>query len=316
VQKKNLAQVAIMLATFLLAIPAAPVRATTPAGLSISPSSASAGLGGTFSATVMVSAVDNLQAYDFRVFFNPGIIHATSASLGHTVFDLNNNGDISDDPVIVAKLDVLNFPAGVVRAAATLLGGVTVSVATSAALLTINFQVNTAFLGTSSDLPSSITVDTHSTFVGFDSGTGMQFPIATVVTGGLSFTPPPANFIDIRSVGCRAATGGLNIGSAHGFTDGLFCRIDNFGLGTVGGYAVFEYHSLHGITGSITGSVISLAPGQNGDSSANLVVPQGVLSDDIFIVTGHTHTTYIFPDGSTFGSADGPSQSFVINING
>ena len=298
--KKNLATITIMLATFMLSVPLAPVGATSMANLGLSPAAYSADLGQSFTATVMVTDAPNLAAYDFKVLFNPDILQVTSVSLTGTLFDPNTQ------PVVIAKSDILN-PIGVVREAVTFFGGATAS-ASSGSVLVVNFQVNNPLLGTSSELPSAITID--SSLIGYQFPGPGAYPIPHTVSGAM-FAPP--NTAGVRSLGCRATIQGFSIVD-HGYTDGLFCRLVNNGVISHDAGAVFNWHSLNGITGSAMGSVQTLAPGQNGQSNAAITFPVGVSANDIFIVTGTLVTVYSFPDGSTY-AAQGSSQTFKIIIN-
>ncbi len=268
----------------MLSVPIAPVGATSMANLSISPAVFSADLGQSFTATVMVTDAPNLAAYDFNVLFNPDILQVTSVSLTGTLFDPNTQ------PVVIAKSDILN-PIGVVREAVTFFGGATAS-ASSGSVLVVNFQVNNPLLGTSSELPSAITID--SSLIGYQFPGPGAYPIPHTVSGAM-FAPP--NTAGVRSLGCRATIQGFSIVD-HGYTDGLFCRLVNNGV----------------ISGSAMGSVQTLAPGQNGQSNAAITFPVGVSANDVFIVTGTLVTVYSFPDGSTY-AAQGSSQTFKIIIN-
>src|SRR5437867_4293969 len=284
-----------MLTTFLLAIPVASVGATPMANIGISPSSYSADLGQSFTATVMVSNAPNLEAYDFMVLFDPNILQVTSASLTGTMFDPGVY------PVIVAKSDVFN-PIGIVRYAVTFFGGDTAPSA-NGALLVVNFQVNNPFMGTASELPSAITVD--SSLIGYQFPGPGAYNIDHTVSGA-TYAPP--NTMGFRSVGCRAQIQGWSV-SMHGFNPGMFCRITNNGGLSHDGGAMFNWHSLNGITGSASGSVSTLAPGQNGQSDASITLPSGVSINDVFIISGTAVTSYMFPDSTSY-AAQGPSQTF------
>src|SRR5712692_9089292 len=94
---------------------------------------------------------------DVRVTFNPNVLTVVSASLGHTIWDLNNNGIISDDPVLVVRHDV--FPTiGLIRYALTFVGGVSVSPSAPASMLDINYIVNNPPGLTATDLPSMVSM--------------------------------------------------------------------------------------------------------------------------------------------------------------
>ncbi len=306
--KKNLATVTMMLATFLLAIPVTPAVAAPMADLRISPAAYNSDLGQSFTATVMVSNAPFLVAFDFSVRFDPNILQATGTSLTGTLLDPAVN------PTSCVKADVFNT-VGFIRFACLFKGGTTGS-SSSGSLLIINFQVNNPLLGTSSELPSAITIKgpvptiPDPELVGLSGGT---FIIPHTTSGAVY---APGNSMGQRSVGCRATIPGWSIVD-HGFTDGLFCRITNNGVLTHDASALFNWKSLNGITGSAMGSVSTLAPGQNGESDASITFPFDVSTNDIFIVTGTPLTIYSFPDGTTFLALGTPSQqaSFKIVIN-
>jgi len=304
-EKKNLAQVTVMLATFLLAIPVTPsTMATSTASVSVSPSSIVADMGSSFSVNVMVSAVSNLAGYDFALAFKPGILQATSTSLGHTAFDLNNNGDISDDPALPLREEVFNS-VGLIRYAVVLMGGASVTTS-GASLLSATFQVNNPLGGTASDLAAGISVP-RGALVGFDSSGNVVSIPATL--SGASYGLPADN--SLRNVGCRSTNPGFNVHS-KGFTDGLFCRISNTGSVPIDVRADFTYVGLlTGATGSVSSPVMTLQPGQNGELDASLTVSG---ANDVIILTGTPVRVVTFPD-STTADVPGSAGSFFINVN-
>jgi len=325
---KKLSAVTLMLATFMLAIPATPpVLGSTPCPSSptgcVYVDNGSAGLGQTFSVNVNVLGSSSVIAYDIRVFYDPNILQVVSTdancpghlcgTLGNTAFDLNHNGNIGDEigagQVLIARDECLNS-IGRCRIAITLQGGLHVSLyPTPAPVYTITFKVNNPLKGTASELPSSISPGPN-ILVGLDSG-GDTVVIAHSNVAG-SFTP--ANTIGIRSTGCRATTQGFNL-KAHGFTDGMFCRIVNNGAVAADVSAVFSWESLNHVVGSCSAGPVSLAAGQNGELDCSITLPGGVSSTDIFIVTGTMSTVLTFPDSTTF-VVSGPSESFSIIVNG
>ncbi len=300
-EKKNLTQATILIATFLLAIPIAPAGATTPASLFVSPSSIGADLGTSFTASVMVSGASMLVAYDFKVLYNPNVLTVVSTSLGHTAFDLNNNGIITDDPVLVARADVFQA-IGVIRYAVVLLGGASVTPVGSASLLNIVFQVNAGV--TASDYPSAINLDPS--LIGFDSS-GATVAIPTT-TAGASFMLPAD--VGLRNVGCRAVNDGFNT-LAKGFTDPIFCRVTNGGGQGIVSRADFSWRSVGGVVGSTSSDPMPLAAGQAAELDSSITVPN---VNDIFIVTGTPTRLITFPDGSVL-AIQGPSDVFKIVIN-
>jgi hypothetical protein len=287
-----------MLTTFFLAIPVFPAMAAPVASLSISPRSFNAFPGSSFTATVMVSNAPNLEAYDFKVLFDPNILQVTSTSLTGTLFDPNTQ------PVIVAKADVFNT-IGIVRYAVTFFGGTTVS--TDGALLFITFQVNNPFQGTASELPSAISID--SSLIGYLFPGPGTYNIAHTVSGA---SYAPGNSMAFRSDECHSFSQGWSL-SLMGFNPTMYCRLLNNGANSVQGGAVFAWHSLGGITGSNTGTVATYAPGAQGESDSSIALPSNVNQHDFFVVTGTAATFYGFPDGTSF-AALGPSANFKINI--
>jgi len=287
-----------MLTTFLLAIPFAPAMAAPVASLSISPTSFNAAPGSSFTAEVHVSNAPNLEAYDFKVLFDPNILQVTSTDLTNTLFDPNVNN------ILVAKSDVFNS-IGVVRYAVTFFGGQTVS--TDGALLFITFQVNNPLQGTASELPSAISID--SSLIGYLFPGPGTYNIAHTLSGA---SYAPGNSMGLRSNLCHAVSQGWSL-SLMGFNPGMYCRVINNGAGSVQGGAVFSWHSLGGITGSASGTVASYAAGQTGESDASIPLASNVHVHDIFAVSGTAATFYAFPDGTSY-AALGPSGAFKIII--
>ncbi len=304
-EKKNLAQVTVMLTTFLLAIPVTPATmATSPVSVSVSPSSIVADTGSFFDVTVMVSAVSNLAGYDIALSYKPGILQATGASLGHTAFDMNGNGDISDDPALPLREEIFNS-VGLIRYAVVLVGGASVSTS-GASLLALTFQVNNPLTGTASDLSHGIGI-VRASLVGFDAD-GNVVSIPTSLSGAAHSLPADAA---VRNVGCRAAIAGFNV-HAHGFTDGVFCRVTNDGNVPIDVRADFTWVGLlTGDTGAVSSSVMTLQPGQNGQLDASITVSG---ANDIIVVTGTPVRIVTFPD-STTAEIPGTSDSFSINVN-
>ena len=288
---------AMLIATFLLAMPFVPVHGTPTAHVSIV--TGSADIGGSLSASVMVSGASDLVGYDIKVVVNPNVLTATGASLGGTLLDPATNN------VLIARQDV--FPSvGIVRYALVLLGGGSVSPSGSASLLNMNFMVNDPAStpdATADQYPSAISLT--SGLVGLSGGS-----IVTVPTDdtGASYMPPADS--GLRSVGCRAANGGFNT-LAKGLDDPIFCRDTNTGGQSITVASAFSWRSLGGVTGSTMSAPQTLAAGQNGEQDAVLTVPN---ANDIFIVTGTPTRLITFNDGSVL-AIPGPSDTFKVVVN-
>jgi len=259
----------------------------------------------------MVLGALSLGGYDITVQFDQNILQATSVSLGHSAFDLNNNGIITDDPLVCPINDLFNT-IGVIRELCALTGGNSVAgFPTAAIAYKINFQVNNPLMGTASELPSAMT-PMLSTVVSFNADGETTVIPHNDIAG--YFTP--GNSLALRSTGCKANIQGFNV-KAHGFTDIISCRVVNNGVGTVLGSATFNWVSLGGQPpGSSSSTSSTLAAGQNAEYDSSITLPPGVASNDIYIVTGTLVTTVMFPDGTTFGPILGPQQTFNIIVNG
>ncbi len=293
---------AILIATFLLAIPFVPARASGTANLSLSPSSPSADIGGSFVVDVMVSGTTNIIAYDITVLNNPDVLTVTSVSLGGTLFDPASHN------VLVAESDA--FPSvGLAREAAVILGGSTVSPSPSGSLLRITYVVNDPSSTPSesaSEFPSALTISAAEV-VDLDGSVVADVPVTMT---GASYGGPTVSDLALQSVNCRAATGGLNTG-AHGFSDGLFCRIVNTGSVAITARGDFSWHSINGVIGGTSGGLVSLAAGQSGQVDATLTVPN---ANDVFIITGSATRVIVFADSSML-TISGPSNVFKVNVN-
>jgi cohesin domain-containing protein len=290
---------AILIATFLLAIPFVPARASGAANLSLSPSSPSADIGGSFVVNVMVSGTTNVIGFDITVMNNPNVLTVTGVSLG---------GLLTGQNVLVAKSDM--FPSiGMIRWAAVILGGGTVTPSPSGSLLAISYTVNDPSATpseTASDFPSALTISAASV-VDLDGGVISEVPVTMT---GASYGGPAVSDLALVNVQCRAQTGGLNTG-AKGFSDGLFCKITNTGAIGIMARGDFSWHSLGGVIGGTSGSPVALAPGQNGEVDATLTVPN---ANDVFIVSGTATRVIVFADSSML-AISGPTGTFKVNVN-
>jgi hypothetical protein len=294
--------VTILLTTFLLALPLAPAPVLAAPNVTVGQSNA-ADPGGSFTASLMVSGAQNIGAMDVRVTFNPNVLTVVSASLGHTIWDLNNNGIISDDPVLVVRHDV--FPTiGLIRYALTFVGGVSVSPSAPASMLDINYIVNNPPGLTATDLPSMVSMQSAALVVETPSGPSTVIPSTT----DLSYSPPA--YLVPQSVGCRATNPGFNV-HAKGFTDGLFCRVINSGSISIQALADFPFQSLNGVTGDVRSDIVTLAPGQFAELTATITVPNAV---DIFILNGTPMRAIAMPDGTNALIA-AQSVPLFINVN-
>ncbi|MBI4127913.1 MAG: hypothetical protein HY459_02480 [Parcubacteria group bacterium] len=292
--RKNKFTAAALIATFLLALPISPARAQMA---QMFVSLGSAGFGEPFIADVMVSDLEDLAGYDFTVFYNPDILAVTGTSLGNTAFDLNDNGDVSDDPVFIARAEVFNT-IGEARYAVVLLGGLSVTPRTSASLLKLTFMVDSS--ASASDYPPSICTGSSS-LISLIPGVGtIEVPHTSTCA---SFMPSPD--VALRSVGCRADLGGLNT-QAHGFTDGLFCRVVNNGAQAIEVRADFFWG-----TGSASSPTMTLQPGAAAELRSSITVPN---NNDVFIITGTPVRLITLPDSSVL-TIPGESDTFKIVVN-
>jgi hypothetical protein len=277
VKNKLTTRAMMLIATFLFAIPLMPVNAASPATLSISPATIGTDIGGTFTANVILSGGSNVIGYDVRVTVNPDVLTVTGASLAGSLLDPATNN------VLIARQQV--FPSiGFVRFALVVLGPGGHTPSPSASLLSVSFQVNdpsaAGSIATATEYPSSIDVTADVVGAGF---------MAT----STSYMPP--GDVGLRSVGCRAANNGFNT-NAKGFTDPLFCRVINLGSQSITARGDFNFASLGGVTGSLSGPTMTLAPGQAAEvNSALTVAPH---TNDIFLVTGQGTRVITFQDGS------------------
>jgi Cohesin domain len=288
----------ITIATLFVAIPLVSVSAVSSATVAVSPGSINTDFGGSFTANVVLTGGSNIIGYDVKLTFNPDVLQVTSASLAGTLLDPATNN------VIVARHEVFNS-IGFVRYAVVGLGGVNQSPNPSASLLTLNFQVSDPTVAgstaTASEYPSSISISGAEVVA-------MGAVTVPVTTSDATYMPPA--FIALRSVGCRANNNGFNT-NAKGFTDPLFCRIINNGSTTVTARGDFNYASLGGLTGSLSGPTINLGPGQAAQvDSALTVAPH---TNDIFFVTGQGSRVISFQDGSVL-AIPGGSVVFQVTV--
>jgi hypothetical protein len=286
----------ITIATLFVALPLVPVNATSSATVSVSPGSINTEFGGSFAASVMLTGGSNIIGYDVRVTFNPDVLQVTSASLGGTLLDPATNN------VIVARHEVFNS-IGFARYAVVALGGVNQTPNPSASLLNLNFQVQDPTVAgstaTASEYPSSISISSAEVVA-------LGAVTVPVTTSGATYMP--SSNIGLRSVGCRANNNGFNT-NAKGFTDPVFCRIVNNGSISVTARGDFNFASLGGLTGSISGPSITLGPGQGAQVNAALTVAPH--TNDIFFVTGMGSRVITLNDGSVLAI---PGTSIVFQV--
>lgn len=299
-KNKMLTRATVLIATFLLAIPLIPVNAVSPAIVSFTPGTPNVDIGGTFAASMLVSNAPNLIAYDITLIYNPDVLTATSATLSGTLFDPAVHN------VFVARAE--NFPSvGLVRYAVTFFSGETANPSsTGSSVLNLNFHVNdpaTVPTATASDYPASIIV--RSQIVILSNGDALTIP--SINNDGLYV--PPADTA-LRSVGCRAVTGGLNI-LAKGFNDGLFCRVTNTGAQSITAVGIFSWQSVGGQVGSTSSGLVTLSAGQAGQLDATLTVAN---ANDIYIVTATVARAITFADGSVL-TIPGPTSTFKVVVN-
>ncbi|HZD11973.1 MAG TPA: cohesin domain-containing protein [Candidatus Binatus sp.] len=306
-ENKTLTRATILIATFLLAIPLTPVWAATPAHISVS--SPAADIGQAFTASVNVAGAPNLLGYDITIQYNPDVLTANSATLSGGLFDPATHN------VLIVRQD--NFPAiGYLRYALVILGGGSVS--TDGSVLFVNFQVNDpsapGSLATASEYPSAISIAAAQLPSLNPSGGVYAAPFTS--TDG-SYMPPA--LVGLRSVGCRANNNGFNT-QAKGFTDPLFCRLINTGSTTITARGDFNYQSLGGLSGSLSGQSITLGPGAAGQATSALTVHPH--TNDVFSITGTGTRTITFQDGSVlaipntaaFNGSTGGSVVFQVTV--
>jgi len=291
-----LTKTTMLIAMFIMAIPLVPVNAAKPAIVSTSPITAD--FGSAFTSTVSAGGAANLAGYDISVRVNPDVITLTGATLSGTAFDP------AVQNVLILRSDVIP-EIGLVRFAVAILGGVTVG--PSATLVNISGQVNdptSSTVATASEYPSSVSFSSC-TLAGLVNGNVIIIPSTCTGTTYM----PPSN-VALQSVGCRAVNDGFNTLS-KGLTDGLFCRITNTGTSSITAGALFSYRSVGGVTGSVNGGMLTLAPGQFAEIDGTLTVPN---ANDIFIVSGTAGRVIMLADGSQLIASSG-SSIFQVVVN-
>jgi hypothetical protein len=308
VENKMLTRAAIMIATFLMAIPFVPVNATTPATVALTPSSITSDFGTTFTASIVLSGASNVLAYDVRILLNPDVFTINSASLSGTLLDPATHGNVQ-----VLRQQV--FPTvGIARFALVTVGpscGATPN--SSASLLNLQITVNDptdpSSIATASEYPASISMTSE--IAGTDASCLAVNTIPSTASGA-SFDPTTAGISDIalNNVGCRATNGGFNI-LAKGLTDPVFCRISNIGTKSINELSSFSYRSIGGVTGSVASDIAILTPGQSSQQTSAITVPN---ANDIFAVTGQPARVISFNDGTAL-FLPAASSTFKIVVN-
>ncbi len=303
---KNIPRVALLLTTFLLALPiaSAPVLAsTTPPNVAVILSNA-ADLGGSFTANLMLSNAPCIGAYDITVRYNQDVLTAARATLAGTLFDPSTH------PIFAVEQDIFNA-IGEIRYAITYKGGF-VTAPASGSLVSISFIANGASSMTASELPAVISIESATLVGGSNPTTDCLRGITPTVTNAVY--SPPAN-VALRSVMCRAVIPGFNV-QAHGLTDGVFCRVINTGSGSVDVAALFSYRGLFLPPNHTISPTMTLAPGQAAELDASITLPPTVASTEILTVAGSANRVITgFSDGSIAYISGGVSV-FKIVVNG
>lgn len=305
-----------LLPTFLFAMPT--VAAVTPASVTVDLPSSSADFGQTLVATVNVANAPNLAGIDIRLRYNPLVFTALNACsdqqpdcLSGTLFDP------AVHPVIISPRSGIIQSIGAVRMVVAYLGQITSG--PSGGLVRISFKVNDPATSTASasDYPSTISLVKASIVVN-NNGSVVACPQTCPLSTTDGTYMPPAD-VGLRNVGCRATNNGFNT-HAKGLTDPLFCRVVNTGSQSITVRGDFNYQSLGGISGSVSGDSITLGPGAAGEVTSALTVQPG--TNDIFLVTGMGTRLVTFSDGSVlaipnttpFDGTTGGSLVFAVTV--
>ncbi len=298
----------MLLTTFLLALPFAPAVLANPVvNVSVSLDNPAQLPGGPVLATVNVSPMSNLDAYDLIVQWNPDVLTATSVTFAGTV--------LPSSPSLETRIIDLFQAGGNVHAfiTPTFPTDTLVSPSSPSPLLFINFNVNNPPGSSTLELPTTV----HIFSAELD-----QVPSAGVhtlllpSTTDASYSPPPSWFtsapIDFRTFVCSSTPATLNTNSHHGFTVPLQCSVANNSTSTTVLAGVhFSWTSLRGLTGSGGSGPVSLAPGQTAVltmTTTSLISP-GVT--DIYTISAIVG--YGFADGTATRSA-GPF-TFQLQVN-
>ncbi|OLD05116.1 MAG: hypothetical protein AUF79_07700 [Crenarchaeota archaeon 13_1_20CM_2_51_8] len=285
----------LLIATFLIAIPIMPAWATPSTAISLVPSPSNPDIGDTFTLGVTPSAGFGIVGYDLVVNFDPSVFTAVGVS------DPTLPTMPPGSPTYNFRTDILN-PLGEVRVATVVLGGGCWATDGSHSLFGVQLQASGS---SASAFPSAISVTGR--LVGDATTCGIS-PLDFTSTP-FSYSPP--SDLGLRSVGCRADNDGFNT-LAKGNSDPLFCRVINTSGNTITASTSFSYRSVGGVTGSVTGSVVTLGPGQAMElRGANLVVPS---TNDIYAVTGTATRLITMGDGSVL-TVNGPSDTFKVVVN-
>jgi len=302
----------MLLTTFLLALPFAPaVLASPSANVSVSLDNPAQLPGGPIIATLNVSPISDLQAYDLQLQFNPDVLTVQSASFGHTIFDLNDNGIISDDPV-VQSIDLFQA-GGFVHVFIFRSDGGSVSPVAPSPVLFVNFMVNG---GANPAVPPAQSITELPTTIHIFSAQLSLADGSLVVasTTDATYSPPPSWFtsapIALRTFFCKSSPTTLNTNSHHGFTIPLLCSVVNMSNSiTVAAGAHWTWTSLSGITGSGGSGPVMLAPGQTAILTTSINVPGTI---DIYTITAIVG--YGFADGTATSSGAPFTYQLQINI--
>jgi len=308
VNTKNISKATILVASLLLVMPFVSRPASATSSNASVVLSGQPELGGAFTATIMVSGVSVLGAMDVKVGWNPDVLTAYNIRLGHSLWDLNNNGNVGDDPVLVARQEL--FPTlGIAREAVTFTGGASVVATLSSPALYIDFFVNDPSTFNSNELPTTVSLIDAVLVRESSKGPVGEIPSLTPAT----YSPPSDMALD--SVGCRAAVQGFNT-AAHGTNPGVFCRIINTGSAPVDTLVFFTWTSANGLSGSTQVGPITLQSGQLMQVNGAIHLPSDITGSDVVFVSGQAVRviSQTFMDG--VGYVPGPGNSFKIVING
>src|SRR2546425_5247502 len=246
-----------LLPTFLFAMPT--VAAVTPVSVTVDLPRSSADFGQTLVATVNVANAPNLAGIDIRLRYNPLVFTALNACsdqqpdcLSGTLFDP------AVHPVIISPRSGIIQSIGAVRMVVAYLGQITSG--PNGGLVRISFKVNDPATSTASasDYPSTISLVKASIVVN-NNGSVVACPQTCPLSTTDGTYMPPAD-VGLRNVGCRAINNGFNT-HAKGLTDPLFCRVVNTGSQSITVRGDFNYQTLGGISGSVSGDSITLGPG-------------------------------------------------------
>jgi hypothetical protein len=157
------------------------VHAASTTNVFVDPAFSAADVGGTFTISVSVDQVSMLVGYDAILHYNNLALSCVS---GIPPTSLNQSPDIfaGHNPFVVTSVTGCSDATGVAQAAATLLGGDSVTVTSPTPLFQVTFKVL-------SPIDSSFTIDSNTKLVQLVNG--VPTPVSITTTGGGSFISPP-----------------------------------------------------------------------------------------------------------------------------